>query len=195
MRVRRGAGCAAASLCLLCTAQLAAARSAERQPAVKNAAAPTAPAPRAPTDAVGALQPVLHAQQAKITTCMDTVVRQSAAAIDGPHEAISSWTSGAPNQNLFVSIVGLSYKSPVAPNGAAVMLAAPVGPRKCEGAVVQIVPSARACSVIQASLVKAGRTIAMLRGLAIVQTNLGVRDILMPTVGGGCTLVAVGVEE
>ncbi|MGH7028950.1 MAG: hypothetical protein ACREE9_21845, partial [Stellaceae bacterium] len=159
------------------------------------AEAPAAPAPRAPPDAVGALQPVLHAQQAKITTCMDTIVRQSAAAIDGPHAAISSWTSAAPNRNLFVSMVGLSYKSPVAPNGAAVMLAAPLGPGRCEGEIVQIVPSARSCSVIQASLVKAGRTIAMLRGLAVVQTNLGARDLLMPTVGGGCTLVAVGLRE
>lgn len=192
MRLQRVAGCAAA---LLCAALAAAARPAEHQPPTAKAVPPAAPAPRAPAGAVGALQPVLHAQRAKITTCMDTVVRQSAAVIDGPHQAISSWTSAAPNRNLFVSILGLSYQSPVAPNGAAVILAAPLGPGRCEGETVQVIPSARSCSVIQASLLRAGRTIAMLQGLAVVQTNLGTRDLLMPTVGGGCALVAVGVQE
>jgi hypothetical protein len=192
MRMRWVAASAAA---LFCMALIAPARPIEHQPAAKPAAVPAAPAPKAPAGAVGALQPVLHAQQAKITTCMDTIARQSGAVINGPHQAISSWTQAAPNRNLFVSMVGLSYQSPVAPNGAAVMLAAPLDAGRCEGEVVEIVPSARACSVIQASLVKTGRTIAMLRGLAVVQTNSGVRDLLMPTVGGGCTLVAVGVEE
>lgn len=191
MRRRWAAGCAAA---LVWGILAAAARPAEPKPAAK-AAAPAAPTPRALPDAVGALQPVLHAQQAKITTCMDTIVRQSAAVIAGPHAAMSSWDRAAPNHNLFVSMVGLSYKSPIAPNGAAVMLAAPVAPGRCAGEVVQIVPSARSCSVIQASLVKAGRTIAMLQGMAVVQTNLGARDLLMPAVGGGCTLVAVGLQQ
>jgi hypothetical protein len=199
MRARRAAGCAAALACAVLAAD---AFSAEHQSAAKGAvpAAPvpqaqSAPAPRAPPGAVGELQPVLHAQQAKITTCMDTIVRQSAAAIDAPHAAASSWTSAAPNQNLFVSIVGLSYQSPLAPNAAAVILSAPVGPGRCEGTVVQIIPSARSCSVIQASLLKTGRTIAMLQGLAVVQTELGVRNLLLPTAGGGCTLVAVGLQE
>ena len=192
MRMRWLAACAAAVFCM---ALIAAAHPSEHKPAAKPAAAAVAPAPLEPAGAVGALQPVLHAQQAKVSTCMDTIVRQSGAVIDGPHQAVSSWTQAAPNRNLFVSLVGLSYKSPIAPNGAAVMLAAPIGPGRCEGAVVQIVPSARPCSVIQGSLVKAGRTIAMLQGLAVVQTNLGIRDLLMPTVGGGCALVAVGLQE
>ncbi len=191
MRARRVIGCAAALACAVLAAD---ALSAEHQSAAKGAV-PAAQAPRAPAGAVGELQPVLHAQQAKITTCMDTIVRQSAAAIDAPHAAASSWTSAAPNQNLFVSIVGLSYQSPLAPNAAAVILAAPVGPSRCEGTVVQIIPSARSCSVIQASLLKTGRTIAMLQGLAVVQTELGVRNLLLPTAGGGCTLVAVGLQE
>src|SRR5262249_23751688 len=130
------------------------------------APAPDAAAPQAQPDAVGSLEPVVHAQQANVTTCMDTIVRQSAAVIDAPHAAVSSWTSAAPDQNLFVSMVGLKYKSPVAPNAAAVIVAAPVGPNRCQGEVVQVIPSARSCSVIQASLVKTGRTIATLQGLA-----------------------------
>lgn len=195
MRVRVATGCAAALLCLFSVIPPVPARSTAHQPAATKPALPAAAAPQAPADAVGPLQPVLHAQQAKVTTCMDTIVRQSAAAIDGPHEAISSWTSTAPNQNLFVSMVGLSHKSPLAPNGAAVIIAAPLGPGRCEGAVVQVIPSARPCSAVQASLLQAGRTIAMLRGLAVVETRLGVRNLLMPTLGGGCTLVAVGVQQ
>jgi hypothetical protein len=192
MRARKAAGCAAALVCAVLAAD---ALPAEHQPPAKTAGAPAAPEPRAPAGAIGELQPILHAQQAKITTCMDTIVRQSAAAIDGPHAAVSSWTNAAPNQNLFVSMVALNYKSPLAPNAAAVILAAPVGPNRCEGEVVQVIPSARPCSVVQALLVKTGRTIAMLQGLAVVQTQFGVRNLLMPTAGGGCTLVAVGVQE
>ena len=199
MRARWGLGCAAA---LLAAVLAVAAQAAEHKPAAKSAPAPAPPspspsaaAPRAAPDAVGALEPVLHAQKAKITTCMDTIARQSAATIAGPHAAISSWTSAAPDQNLFVSMLGLSYKSPVAPNAAAVLLAAPLGPGRCQGAVVQIVPSARPCSVIQASLVKTGKTIAMLEGLPVVQSASGVRNLLLPTAGGGCTLVAVGLQE
>jgi len=195
MRSRYLVGCATALLAVVLAAD---AWPAEHKPPVKAAAPPAAaaaPAPRAPTGAVGPLQPVLHAQQAKVTTCMDTIVRQSGAAIDGPHAAVSSWTAAAPNENLFVSLLGLSYKSPVAPNAAAVLVAAPIAKDRCEGAVVQVVPSARSCSVIQASLVKTGRTIAMLQGLAVVQSNTGVRDLLLPTAGDGCTLVAVGLQE
>jgi hypothetical protein len=179
-------------------ALLGAVLAADAQPAAQKrnfAPVPTAATPGAPTQAVGNLQPVAHAQQARITTCLDTIARQSAAVIDAPHAAISSWTSAAPDQNLFVSMVGLSYKSAVAPSAAAVILAAPVAPDRCEGEVVQVIPSARSCSVVLASLVKAGKIIATLQGLAVVETNTGIRDLLMPTAGGGCTLVAVGLQE
>ncbi len=204
MQARWMAGCAALLFCVMLAAGARPAeqkRSAVAPPAALPAAPPpaappqTAAVPQAPAGAVGSLQPVVHAQQAKITTCMDMIARQSAAVIDGPHAAISSWTSAAPDQNLFVSMVGLGYKSAIAPSAAAVIVAAPVAPDRCEGAVVQVIPSARSCSVVLATLVKAGKTIAALEGLAVVQTNTGVRDLLMPTAGGGCTLVAVGVQE
>src|ERR1700748_838650 len=94
------------------------------------AGSPAAPEPQAAPGQVGELQPVLHAQGAKISTCMDTIVGESAAVIDSAHTAISSWNAAAPDENLFVSIVGLSYANKVAPNGAAVLLAAPTGTGK-----------------------------------------------------------------
>lgn len=159
-----------------------------------NPAAAEAPVPEAPAGTVGEFQPVLHAQGAKITTCMDTIVTESAAVIDSAHTAISSWNTAAPNDNAFVSIVGLSYANKAAPNAAAVIVAAPDGAAKCHGAMVQIYPVARSCSAIQAELIKEGRTIAVLRALPVVETKAGTRDILIPTSGGGCAVVAVAAR-
>ena len=157
----------------------------------KEPVAPQAP----PGAAIGEFQPVLHAQGAKISTCMDTVVSESAAVIDSTHTAISSWSAAAPDANVFVSIVGLNYANKAAPNAAAILIAAPVGPAKCQGTTVQIYPVAQPCSAVQASLIKEGRTVATLRALPVVETKKGYRDVLIPTTGGGCVLVSVGLRQ
>lgn len=155
-----------------------------------------APQPQGAQAAVGEFQPVLHAQGAKIATCMDTIVGESAAVIDAPHTAISSWSTAAPNDNLFLSIVGLNYANNKAtPNGAAILFAAPLGSGKCEGSTVQIYPFAQSCSALQASLIKEGHTIATLRALPVVETKNGYRDVLIPTAGSGCVLVSVGMRQ
>jgi hypothetical protein len=172
----------------------------ETTPAKGTPVAPTGapaeiPAPQAPSGQVGEFQPVLHAQGAKISTCMDTVVAESAAVIDSGHTAISSWSSSAPNNNAFLSIIGLQYADKTAPNAAAVIVAAPVGPAKCDGATVQIYPVARPCSAVQASLIKQGHTVAMLGALPVVETKAGYRDVLLPSAGGGCVLILVGLRQ
>ena len=154
-----------------------------------------APQPQGPQAAVGEFQPVLHAQGAKISTCMDTIVAESATVIDAPHTAISSWSTAAPNENVFVSIVGLNYANKATPNGAAILFAAPLGSGKCEGGTVQIYPFGQSCSALQASLIKEGHTIATLRALPVVETKNGYRDVLIPTAGGGCVLVSVGMRQ
>jgi len=97
-----------------------------------------APVPEAGPNPLGELQPVLHAQGAKITTCMDTIISQASGVIDTAHTAISTWVTSAPNENAFQSTVGLSYPSKAAPNAAAILFAAPVGSGRCEGETVQI---------------------------------------------------------
>ena len=164
-------------------------------PAIDAAPAAEAPAPQAGPGTVGEFQPVLHAQEAKIATCMDTILGQSGTVIDSAHTAISSWTTAAPNDNAFLSIIGLSYANKAAPNAAAIVVAAPLGPGKCQGATVQIYPIAQSCSAIQAGLIKEGQTIAMLRALPVVETKSGFRDVLIPTAGGGCVLVVVGLPR
>jgi hypothetical protein len=159
-------------------------------------ATPAAPAPEAAPKAVGEFQPVLHAQSANITTCMDTIVGESASVIDSAHTAISSWVTAAPDDNLFVSIIGLSYANKAGPNGAAIILAAPAGAGKCKGETVQIYPLAQSCSAIQASLIKGeGRTVATLRAVPVVETKAGIRNVLIPSAGGGCVIVAVTVRQ
>jgi hypothetical protein len=155
---------------------------------------PAAPEPQTPAHPTGEFQPVLHARAANISACMDTIVGESAAVIDSEHSAISSWTQAAPNENAFQSIIGLNYPNKAAPNGVAVILAAPVAAGKCEGQTIQIYPFGQSCSAIQATLVKDGQTIATLRSLPVVQTRNGFRDILLPTAGGGCVVVAVGLR-
>jgi hypothetical protein len=168
---------------------------AKAAPPTGKPAAAEAPVPEAPAGAaVGEFQPVLHAEAAKVTTCMDTIVAESAAVIDSAHTAISSWSTAAPNENAFVSIVGLSYANKAAPNAAAVIVAAPDGAAKCHGATVQIYPVARSCTAIQAELIKGGRTIAVLRALPVVETKAGTRNVLIPTSGGGCAVVAVAAR-
>ena len=168
----------------------------KQTPAAQSpAASAQAPEPQAPPGQVGEFQPVLHAQSGKISTCMDTIVNESAAVIDSAHTAISTWSNAAPDANLFVSIVGLSYANKAAPNAAAVMVAAPIGSGKCQGAMVQVYPVARPCSAVQASLIKEGHTIAALRALPVVETKAGARDILIPTAGGGCVLVGVNLRQ
>lgn len=154
-----------------------------------------APSPQAPAGDVGEFQPVLHAQHAAITTCMDTIVGASAAVIDSGHTAISSWHTAAPNDHAFLSIVGLHYANKEVPNAAAVILAAPVGARQCDGATVQVVPVARPCSAVQAGLIKKGHTTAMLGALPVVETKTGYRDLLLPSAGGGCVVVSVGLRQ
>jgi hypothetical protein len=153
-----------------------------------------APIPQAGDNSVGEFQPVVHAQGARITTCMDTILNQSSSVIDSAHTAISTWVTSAPNDNAFQSIIGLSYPNKAAPNAAAVIFAAPVGPGRCEGQTVQIYPTAQPCSLVQANLIKEGHTIATLQALPVVETKTGGRDILLPSAGGGCVIVATGLK-
>jgi hypothetical protein len=161
----------------------------------EKAAPGGAATPQTPKGAIGELQPVLHAERAGITTCMDTIVGEAAAAVDSRHTAISSWSRAAPNKNIFLSIVGLRYANKAAPNGAAVLFAAPLGPGRCQGGTVQVYPVAQSCSALQARLIKHDHTIAVLRALPVVESKAGIRYVLIPTVGDGCTLVAIGLRQ
>lgn len=165
-----------------------AAPAAAKPPAQPEAA--QAPAPVA-VAGPGELQPVLHARDANLAMCMDHVVTLSASAIDTRHTAASTWSTAAPDANPFTSIVGLSYNNQTTPNGLAILISAPLVAGRCGGGVIQIYPTSNSCSVVQAALIKRGKTLGSIEKLPLVETGDGVRNILMPTVGGGCTVVSV----
>ncbi len=77
------------------------------------------------------------------------------------------------------------------PNGLAIMISAPLAGGRCGGGLIQIYPTSNSCSAVQAALIKQGKTLGALQKLPLVETGEGVRNILMPGAGGGCTVVSV----
>jgi hypothetical protein len=143
---------------------------------------------------IGELQPALHARAAGLTTCMDNVITQAGKVIDQPHTAISSWSKEKPNDHAFQSIAGLFSGNSLAPNGLALIFAAPLDAKKCEGESVQIYPTGQSCTKSHALLLNFGRTIGSIGNLPIVETSDGGRTILIPSAGGGCVIVSVYVH-
>ncbi len=164
------------------------------QAAEPQPAAPQPAAPQSARAATGEFQPVVQARAANITTCMDKIVGMSARVIDRPHSAVSTYVQAAPNENVFEAIVGMNYPNKEMPNGAAVVLAAPIGATKCQGQTIQIYPTTNSCTAVQASLVKNGHTLTSLNSLPLLQTKDGTRDLLIPTAGGGCVVVGIALH-
>jgi len=155
--------------------------------------ASAAPASADPT--VGSeFEPVLHARKAGIKTCLGNVVAQSRRVIDTRHSALSIWNTREPDSGLFQSILALKYDNKNAPNGAAILTAAPDGASHCGGSFVQIYPTALSCSTIQADLARNGKTVAELLDLPVISTADGRREILLPSAGGGCVIVAASLN-
>ncbi len=138
-------------------------------------------------------QALVHARQAGLAACTDALTRLLPEVVDAPHDAFSFWSTQNADDHLFGSIAALSYPQPSAPRGASIVFATPAKSGQCEAAGVQIVPTARSCGVIQAVLMKAGRAIANLEGLALIENPAGFRYLLAPSAGNGCIVIAVTV--
>lgn len=134
-----------------------------------------------------------HARQAGLTTCTDTLARILPLTIDGPNEAFSFWAPAPEkaDERLFASIAGLRYVQQAAPRAAAVVGAVPTRNGKCDALGVQVVPSARSCGTLQASLLGKGKAVANLTGLPLIESPNGQRFLLLPSAGNGCVIVAV----
>jgi hypothetical protein len=129
-------------------------------PAVTPAAAPAQPAPPQPPPSTAAEpQPLVHASQAGVKSCLDGIARAANGTIDTQH-AMSQWFTGAADSQLFQSIISLAYPNKVAPHAAAVLLAAPTQGQSCDTSTVQIFPTARPCNAVLADLLKTGKVIA-----------------------------------
>ena len=165
-------------------------------------AAGAAPAPPAidgnPPQAAAAtppadMQPLIHARSAGVGLCLDALGRAAGAAIDGEHDAYSTWATRDADQHLFQSIALMRYPNQVAPRSASVLVVTPTAARSCEGGTVQVVPSARSCAAIQAQLMQGGKAIATLTGLPLIENLAGIRQILLPAPGNGCVMISVGL--
>ena len=161
----------------------------------KKQASAEAPNPDADKDRgapAGHLQPQLHASNGGITTCFDTLARATSQAVDGEHHAFSFWDSKQPNDSTFRSIVSLRYPHAAAPRGASIIINSPVG-GACDATTLQIMPTQRSCSAIQGDLMKTGKAVANLAGLALIQVPQELNYMLLPTAGDGCAIVAIRV--
>ena len=140
----------------------------------------------------GHLQPQLHASNGGVTTCFDTLARATSQAVDGEHHAFSFWDSKKPNESTFRSIVSLRYPHAMAPRGASIIINSPVG-GACDATTLQVMPTQRSCSAIQGDLMKTGKAVANLAGLALIQVPQELSYMLLPTAGDGCAIVAIRV--
>lgn len=140
----------------------------------------------------GQLQPQLHASNGGITTCFDSLARATSQVVDGEHQAFSFWDLKRPNDGTFRSIVALRYPHATAPRGASIIINSPVG-GLCDATTLQVIPTLRPCNAIQGDLMKNGRAIANLTGLALIQLPQDLSYVLLPTAGDGCAIVAIRV--
>jgi hypothetical protein len=163
-------------------------------PTAPAAPAPAAPPPPKPPPSTAAEpQPLVHAAQAGVKSCLDGVARAANGTIDTRHAAMSNWFTGAADSHVFESIVSLAYPNAVSPRAVAILLAAPTQPQSCDTSTVQIFPTARPCNVVLADLLKEGKVIADLDGMPVSQSPNGARQILMPTAGNGCVMIVVAL--
>ncbi|MBV8107542.1 MAG: hypothetical protein JO223_23555, partial [Hyphomicrobiales bacterium] len=152
-----------------------------------------APPPKPPPSTAAEPQPLLHASQAGVRSCLDGIARTANGTIDTQHAAMSQWFTGAADSHLFESIISLAYPNKVAPHAAAILVAAPTQGQSCDTSTVQIFPTARPCNAVLADLLKDGKVIADLGGMPVSQTPNGARQLLMPTAGNGCVMVVVNL--
>ncbi|ENN86407.1 hypothetical protein RHSP_79156 [Rhizobium freirei PRF 81] len=136
---------------------------------------------------------LLHAKQAGVKTCTDTLARLLPYSIDAPHEAFSFWAPSpdSPDERLFGSIAGLRYVQQAGPRAGSVVAVVPSKSGKCDGIGMQVLPSARSCGALQANLLGKGRAIANLNGLPLIEDPNGQRFMLLPSAGNGCVVIGV----
>lgn len=149
------------------------------------------PAPAQAAAVSGELQPLVHARNAGVVTCLDAVSQAASRAIEAPHAAMSQWVGGAADQGPFMSLIGMAPNNPAAPNAAALLYASPARGGGCTATIVQVFPTARPCAAVQADLSRNGRTVAVLAAMPVVEREAG-RYMLLQAPGGGCVIVATG---
>ena len=162
------------------------------QPVKKTAApAPAAAAARA-APAAPDFQVAQQFQKAGVKTCLTVAAGLGAYTMQGVTEyaSASTWNSKQPNNRLLVALIGQKYgNSPAAPYGISSVFSAPTSEGKCDGATVQVIPTASACAAVQGQILDKGKMLASLAGVPMLQNEANARVMLLPTAGNGCVIV------
>ena len=169
-------------------------KSAPAQSEVASPAPVVSAAPQPVLSAASKPQPVQHAREAGMgAACVDAVGRASAATVDAPHAAVSTWFTDAADAHMFEAIVALTGVDGRAVQGATVLSVGPTrGDDGCESTSVQVYPSARTCAAIRQDLLRDSRPLAELAGAPLLENQNGLRTLLLPN-GNGCVIVGVGL--
>jgi hypothetical protein len=136
-------------------------------------------------------EPAKHAKAAKIERCGPLIEQAARGSITTKSSAFSLWSEKQPDAHMFQSIIALDFENAIAPRAAAVLAAAPET-SGCEATLVQIHPTQRSCTDIQADLNRKNATSTQLAGMALMQAG-GERQLLIPSPGSGCVIVAVSL--
>ena len=167
------------------------------KPAAKPTAATAAPAAQAPPAAPAAaaqaeFQVVTQMKNAGIKTCVQTAQGLGGYTMGGVTEyaAATTWHVKEPDKRISIAMIAQKFgQSAQAPLGVSSVFSAPNAEGKCDGAGVQVIPTALACSAVQGQILQKGKPVADLAGIPMLQDANNSRIMLIPSAGNGCVIV------
>ena len=193
-------GCVGVLAASLTVASFATGQTASK-PAAKPAAAAAAK-PGAKTDAPAAqtaaaepeFQVTAQLRTAGVKTCLQTAQGMGAYTMNGVTEyaAASSWNAKTPDTRFVSALIGQKFGAGGgAPVGMSSVFSAPNPAGKCDGAGVQVIPTASACKDVQGQILQKGKALTELAGIPLLQDAANARLMLLPSAGNGCVIVGV----
>ena len=173
------------------------------KPASAAAAAPVKPGAKTDAPAVQAAAPAAAEPEFQVTaqlrnagvkTCLQTAQGMGAYTMNGVTEyaAASSWNAKTPDTRFVSALIGQKFGAGGgAPLGMSSVFSAPNATGKCDGAGVQVIPTASACKDVQGQILQKGKALTELAGIPLLQDAANARIMLLPSAGNGCVIVGV----
>lgn len=171
-------------------AAAAPAPAAAAKPAAAAAATQAAATPAPP--AQPEFQVVTQMKNAGIKTCVQTAQGLGGYTMGGVTEyaAATTWHVKEPDKRISIAMIAQKFgQSAQAPLGVSSVFSAPNADGKCDGAGVQVIPTALACAAVQGQILLKGKPVADLAGIPMLQDGNNSRIMLIPSAGNGCVIV------
>lgn len=188
-----------AGISALCLSAALAAEAVKPVAAPAPAAAPALARPAATaaaTPPAAAAQPefqvVTQMKNAGIKTCVQTAQGLGGYTMGGVTEyaAATTWHVKEPDRRISIAMIAQKFgQSAQAPLGVSSVFSAPNADGKCDGAGVQVIPTALACAAVQGQILLKGKPVADLAGIPMLQDGNNSRIMLIPSAGNGCVIV------